>query len=71
MKKKVSLKDIAAKVGVSAALVSYVLNNKKEGRIRKEVAEKIREEARKLNYRVNYAAKALKTNRSFTIGLIV
>ena len=40
MMKKVSLKDIANKVGVSTALVSYVLNNQKEGRIRKEVAAK-------------------------------
>ena len=42
MKKKVSLKDIAQKVGVSIALVSYVLNNKKEGRINKDVALKIK-----------------------------
>ena len=69
--KKVSLKDIAQKVGVSTALVSYVLNNKKEGRIRKEVAEKIRETAKELNYRPNQIAKSLKTNRTYTLGLIV
>ena len=49
MKKKVTLKDIAQRVGVSTALVSYVLNNQKEGRISKEVAQKIREAAKKLN----------------------
>ncbi|MEP6845668.1 MAG: LacI family DNA-binding transcriptional regulator, partial [Panacibacter sp.] len=71
MKKKVSLKDIAQKVGVSIALVSYVLNNKKEGRIKKEVALKIKETARELNYRTNQIAKSLKTNKTNTIGLIV
>lgn len=71
MKKKVSLKDIAQKVGVSTALVSYVLNNKKVNRISKEVAAKIQDAARELNYRTNQIARSLKTNRTYTIGLIV
>jgi LacI family transcriptional regulator len=71
MMKRISLKDIAEQVGVSTALVSYVLNNKKEGRISKMVAQKIRETAKKLNYRTNQIAKSLKTNRTFTLGLIV
>jgi LacI family transcriptional regulator len=71
MKKKVSQKDIALKVGVSTALVSYVLNNLKEGRISKVVAQKIRETAKELNYRTNQIARSLKLNKTFTIGLIV
>lgn len=71
MTKRVSLKDIAAEVGVSIALVSYVLNNKKEGRINKDVAERIRATARAMNYRANQIAKSLKTNRTHTIGLIL
>ena len=71
MAKKVSLKDIAKEVGVSTALVSYVLNNLKEGRISKEIALKIREVAQRLNYRPNQIAKSLKTSKTFTIGLIV
>jgi len=71
MKNKISLKDIAEKVGVSVTLVSYVLNNKMEGRINKEVAQKIRDTAKKLNYRTNQIAKSLKTNKTNTIGLIV
>src|SRR6476469_3766675 len=71
MKKKVSLKDIAQKVGVSIALVSYVLNNKKQGRISEEISKKIRDTAQKLNYRTNQIAKSLKTNKTNTIGLIV
>ncbi|HVG15268.1 MAG TPA: LacI family DNA-binding transcriptional regulator [Chitinophagaceae bacterium] len=71
MIKKVSLKDIAKKVGVSVALVSYVLNDQKTDRISKETAIKIKEAALKLNYRGNFIARSLKTNKTFTIGLIV
>lgn len=71
MKKKPSLKDIAQEAGVSTALVSYVLNNKKEGRINKDLAQKIKQIAAHLNYRTNQIARSLKTNRTHTIGLIV
>ena len=71
MTKKPSLKDIAQKAGVSVTLASYVLNDQQLNRINKDTAQKIREAARKLNYRTNQAAKSLKTNRTFTIGLII
>lgn len=72
MKKKVSLKDIAQAVGVSTALVSYVLNDKeKEARVGKEIAEKIRKTALSLDYQPNQIAKSLKSGRSQTLGLIV
>ncbi len=69
--KKTSLKDIAQIVGVSTALVSYVLNNKKENRIGKEVAGKIRKVALELNYQPNQIAKSLKTSKTQTLGLVV
>lgn len=72
MNKKVSLKDIALKVGVSTALVSYVMNGKeKEARVGAEMARKIRQAAKKLNYRPNIIAQTLKSGRSNTIGLIL
>jgi Transcriptional regulators len=71
MKKNVSLKDIAEQVGVSTALVSYVLNNKLKNRINKDVAAKIRQAAKDLNYRPNQIARSLKVQKTFTIGLIV
>ncbi|PST83071.1 LacI family transcriptional regulator [Pedobacter yulinensis] len=70
--KRVSIKDIAQAVGVSTALVSYVLNNKeKEARVGQKIAEVIRVKARELGYQPNQIAKSLKTGRSQTIGLIV
>lgn len=71
VKKKVLLKDIAKEVGVSTALVSYVLNNKNEHRIGKDVAAKIRAVAKNLNYQPNQIAKSLKTQKTNTLGLIV
>ena len=72
MKKKTLLKDIAQSVGVSTALVSYVLNDKEEEkRVGKAIAEKIRNAAVELNYRPNQIAKSLKMSKTHTIGLVV
>lgn len=72
MTKKISIKDIARKVGVSVASVSYVLNNKdKEGRVGQELAARIRKAAKDLNYQPNLIARSLQSGRSWTIGLIV
>lgn len=70
--KKVSLKDIAQRAGVSTALASYVLNGKeKEYRVGKEIAIKIKEIAKELNYQPNYMAKSLRSGKTQTIGLII
>ena len=69
--KKVQLKDIAKEVGVSPALVSYVLNGQHLNRINKNTADKIKEAAKQLNYRPNHFAKGLRTQKSTTIGLIL
>lgn len=69
---RVSLKLIARKLGVSAATVSLVLNGKnKNGRVSKEMSEKIIEKATELNYVPNSLAKGLKMGHSKTVGLIV
>ena len=72
MNKRISLKDIASRVGVSTALVSYVLNGKeKEARVGLEMAGKIRKVAKELNYQPNLIAKGLKSGQTKTLGLIV
>ena len=72
MSKSVSIKDVAKKVGVSTALVSYVISGKeKEKRVGKEIADKIREAAKELNYNPNQIARSLRRGSTKTIGLIV
>jgi Transcriptional regulators len=69
---RVSLKDIAHELGVSIAAVSLVLNGKeKEGRVGKEMAEKIRNKAREMHYEPNNIARGLRIGRTQTIGLII
>lgn len=65
------MKDIAQRLGVSTALVSYVLNGQLEDRINKDTAQKIKSLAEELGYRPNHVAKSLKINKTLTIGLIL
>lgn len=70
--KRVSIKDIAMEAGVSPALVSFVLNGKqKQYRVSDEMAKKIREVVKKLDYKPNGFAKGLREGTSHTIGVIV
>jgi len=70
--KRTSIKDIAQAVGVSAATVSIVLTGKaKNGRVSKDMAEKIRTVAKEMNYQPNRLARSLQSGQSQTIGLLI
>lgn len=72
MAKRVLLKDIAAKVGVSTALVSYVMNGlEKEKRVGAEIVKRIREVARELDYKPNQIAQSLRRGTTQTLGVIL
>ncbi len=72
MPKKSTIKDIADKLGVSKALVSFVLNGKaKERRISDAMAKKVLDMAKRMNYKPNYIAKSLRTGKSQIIALII
>ena len=62
------LKDIAAACGVSVATVSKALNGHND--IGPETRERIRKVADNMGYFPNSAAKALKTNRTYNIGVL-
>lgn len=72
MAKRVSIKDIANQVGVSTALVSYVLNGlEKEKRVGPEVVKKIHLAVTELQYKPNQIARSLRKGSTSTIGFIV
>jgi LacI family transcriptional regulator len=72
MAKKSTIKDIAEQLGVSKALVSFVLTGKsKEQRISAKMTKKVLELAERMDYKPNYLAKSLRTGKSLTIALII
>jgi len=72
MLKNSTINDIAKQLGVSNALVSFVLNGKnKEMRISDKMTSKVLALAEKMNYTPNYFAQSLKKGTSSTLGLIV
>ena len=64
----VSMKDIAAACGVSVATVSKALNNHSD--ISDETKAVIKQKAREMGYHPNFSARALKTNKSYNIGVL-
>ena len=71
LKLRPTIKDIAKEAQVSPTAVSIVLKNKDTKRIGSETRDRILEIAKRINYRPNYAARALVHNKSSTLGLIV
>ena len=64
----VSMKDIAKRCGVSTATVSKALNGQPD--IGEETRERILRTADELGYMANASARALKTKRSYDIGVL-
>lgn len=68
----VTMSDIAARVGVSRATVSYVLNGRDVGiSIREDTRKKILETAAEMGYRRNELARAVVTGKNFVLGFLV
>ncbi len=65
----VSIKDIAAECGVSAATVSKALNDHDDvGSVTKQ---RVREAAKRLGYLPNSMARALKTKKTYNVGVLM
>ncbi|ECB9649115.1 LacI family transcriptional regulator [Listeria monocytogenes] len=67
--KKTSIKDIAKLSGVSVATVSRVIND--NGRFSEETREKVLAVIKETNYQMNFSAKSLRMNKSFSVGILV
>lgn len=68
---RITLRDIARRVGVHPSTVSRVLNPATRSKVSPEVAERVADAARTLGYRPNPLAYGLRTNRSMTVGVVV
>lgn len=64
----VSMKDIARKCGVSVATVSKALNGQPD--IGEETRERVTATAAEMGYMTNATARALKTNRTYNLGVL-
>ncbi|MCL77365.1 LacI family transcriptional regulator [Listeria monocytogenes] len=67
--KKTSIKDIAKLSGISVATVSRVIND--NGRFSEETREKVLAVIKETNYQMNFSAKSLRMNKSFSVGILV
>ncbi len=65
----VSIKDIAQACGVSTATVSKALNDRED--VNPQTRDRIREMAAQLGYLPNALARALKTNKTYNIGVLM
>ena len=68
-KRRTSLKDLAQELGVSIATVSRALRSSPE--IGKEMQERVKELAKRLNYRPNPFAQSLRKEAPRIIGVVV
>jgi LacI family transcriptional regulator len=70
--KPVSLKDLAAHLGLSTTTVSLVLNDSPAAEaIPKETKDRVIGAARRLRYRPNFMARSLRSRRSYSVGVMV
>ncbi len=69
LKRKITIKDVAAAAGVSTTTVSHSLTGKRH--VKRETRERVQKAIETLNYKPNVIAQSLKQSRTNTIGVIV
>ena len=70
MAARVSIRDVAARAGVSATTVSHVLNRTPGTRTSAATQERVRRAAEELGYSANAVARTLRTRRSDSVGFV-
>ena len=66
-----TLRDVARVAGVHPATVSRALNEETRALVNEETARRVLKAAEELGYQPNPIARGLKTNRSYTIGVLI
>jgi LacI family transcriptional regulator len=67
----VTIRDVARAAEVHPGTVSRALNEQTRALVNPETAERVLRAAEQLGYRPNSIARGLKTNRSFTVGVVI
>lgn len=68
--KRVTMTDVARRAGVSQPTVSFVLNDRRDVAVAEETRRRVLEAAAELEFVPNRAAQMLRSNRSFTVGVV-
>jgi LacI family transcriptional regulator len=68
---RVTLRDVARVADVHPGTASRALNEQTRTLVNDETARRVLEAAERLGYRPNPIARGLKTNRSYTIGVLI
>lgn len=71
MTANVTLREVALEAGVHVSTASRALNPETRSIVNEETADRIREVAERLGYRPHPLARALRTQRTLTIGMTV
>jgi LacI family transcriptional regulator len=71
MSARTTLKDVAREAGVHISTASRALNPGTAWIVNPETVERVGEVARKLGYRPHSLARALRTNRTMSVGVII
>lgn len=70
MTSRATLQDIANHCGFSKSMVAQVMRNPQGCSAKQKTKSLIIDTAQKLNYQINYAAKALRSNKTYSIGVL-
>jgi LacI family transcriptional regulator len=70
LSKKTTSREVAKTAGVSQSLVSLILNNVPDKKIKPETRKLVIETAKSLNYMVNINARSMKNHKAGAIGLL-
>ena len=66
-----TLRDVARRAGVHAGTASRALNPATRSLVNPDTANKVIQAAEELDYRPNPIARGLKTNKTFTLGVLI
>lgn len=69
--RRITMTDVAKRAGVSQPTVSFVLNDRHDVSVAAETRARVLKAAEELEYRPNRAAQSLRSQRSYTVGVIV